>query len=243
MYYKAHGRVFFLFAEFYSCLKQYLLILFLFGTQLFYAQLLDSLHAAFAGKKSFDFGYDSRNAFIDHNRVNVQSLKVGVDFGKIAIGGGISWLTTQITDNKVIHDNETNKDVSVQRQLAFSYLCYYLEYTYFKSRRWEFSIPMQIGVGNIGYAYTYKGIKTTEDRGYCFVYEPEVDAKFKVFRWIGLEADIGYRVLLKNDPLVKKTFNSPLFSFGLFVLWDELALLTFKKNKWVQRKFGPSDWQ
>jgi hypothetical protein len=223
-------------------LKKHLIIFFVLLTAIGKAQFLDSLHKAFAGKKSIDFGYGSRNAFIDHNRINVQSLKIGVDFGKISIGGGFSWLTTKISDTKVIHDQEMNKDTTVQRQLSFSYLCYYVEYTYYKSRRWECSIPMQIGVGKLGYAYNYKGIKTLSDQGYCFVYEPEIDVKFKVFRWIGLEGDIGYRLLIKNDPLVKKTFNSPLFSFGAFILWDELALMMFKKNKWVQRKFGPSDW-
>ena len=223
-------------------MKKQLAILFVFIVITGKAQFLDSLHAAFAGKKSFDFGYDSRNSFIDHNRVSVQSLKVGVDFGKISIGGGLSWLTSKITDQKIIRDNDLNKDTSVQRQLSFSYLCYYVEYTYYKSRRWEFTIPMQVGVGKVGYVYTYKGIKVNADQGYCFVYEPEIDVKFKVFRWIGLEADIGYRLLIKNDPLVKKTFNSPLFSFGTFILWDELALMVFKKNQWVQRKFGPSDW-
>ncbi len=223
-------------------MKKYAVIFFVLLTGMGKAQFLDSLHNSFAGKKSFDFGYDSRNAFIDHSLVNVQSLKIGVDFGKISIGGGLSWLTTNISDKKVVHNKELNKDTTVQTQLSFAYLCYYVEYTYYKSRRWEFSIPMQVGVGKIGYTYNYRGIKTTIDQGYCFVYEPEVDVKFKVFRWIGLEADIGYRFLVKNDPLVKKTFNSPLFSFGTFILWDELALLVFKKNKWIQHKFGPSDW-
>lgn len=223
-------------------MKKIILIVFILIAGIGKGQILDSLHKDFAGKKSFDFGYDSRNSFIDHNRVNVQSLKIGVDFGRISIGGGISWLTTKITDNKVIHDKEINRDTSVSRQLSFSYLCYYVEYTYYKSRRWELSIPMQIGVGKIGYMYNYKGVKTLSDAGYCFVYEPEVDVRFKIFRWVGLEADVGYRLLIKNDPLVKKTFNSPLFSFGAFILWDELALMMFKKNKWVQRKFGPSDW-
>jgi len=228
----------------YFNLKNCILILFLIFTNLGSAQFLDSLHHAFAGKKSIDIGYDSRNAFIDHNLINVQSIKVGVNFGsKLAIGGGYSWLTTKITDNKIIHDNDLNKDVSIQRKLSFSYLCYYMEYTYYKSHRWEFSIPMQFGVGKIGYNYMYKNVKTQQDQGYCFVYEPEIDVKFKIFRWFGAEADVGYRILIKDDPLVKKTFNSPLFSFGIFILWDELALIIFKKNKWVQAKFGPSDWK
>ncbi len=228
----------------YFGLKKHIFILFIIFTNFCNAQLLDSLHQAFAGKKSIDLGYDSRNAFIDHNLINVQSVKIGVNFGsKLAIGGGYSWLTTKITDDKIIHDNDLNSDVSIQRKLSFSYLCYYMEYTYYKSHRWEFSIPMQIGVGKIGYSYIYKNQKVQQDQGYCFVYEPEIDVKFKVFRWIGLEADVGYRVLIKNDPLVKRTFNSPLFSFGTFILWDELAVAIFKKNKWVQTKFGPSDWK
>ena len=232
-----------LYLPFIPVLKNHSTILFILLANLCRGQFSDTLHNAFAGKKSFDFGYDSRNAFIDHNLVNVQSLTIGVDFGnKIAIGGGISWLTTNITDKKIIHDKELNKDTSVQRKLYFSYFCYYAQYTYYQSRRWEFNIPMQIGIGKVGYTYTYKGVTTLSDQGYCFVYEPEVDVKFKVFRWIGLEADIGYRILLKNDPLVKRTFNSPLFSFGAFILWDELALIFFPKNNWIQHKFGPSDW-
>jgi hypothetical protein len=82
----------------------------------------------------------------------------------------------------------------------------------------------------------------TDDKGYCFIYEPEVDVKFKIFRWIGLEADVGYRIFIQKDPLAKKTFNSPLFSFGAFISWDEVFLILFPRNKWVQNKFGPSEW-
>ena len=224
-------------------MKKYICLFFVLTITSIEAQFLDTLHRSFAGKKGIDFAYDSRNAFIDHNLINVQSLKIGVNFGgKLAIGGGYSWLTTKIYDPKIILDKEANQDVTVQRQLSFSYVCYYVEYTYYKSKRWEFSVPMQVGVGRLAYAYQYKGIETKEDQSFCFVYEPEVDVKFKLCRWIGLEADVGYRILIKNDPLVTKRFNSPLFSFGTFIQWDEIALLVFKKNKWVQHKFGPSDW-
>lgn len=207
------------------------------------AQFADTLHKAFAGKKRFEFGFDSRNSFIDNKVVSVQSIKLGVGFNdRVSIGGGLAFLTSVITDKYIIHDNKLDIDTAVTRKLDFAYFCYYVEYTYYKTRHWEFSIPMQFGIGSINYAYTYNGIRTITSKTGCFLYEPEVNAKYRFCRWLGLEADIGYRIVLKNDAFVKRTFNSPLFSFGFFILWDEVALSVFKKNKFVQRKLGPSDW-
>jgi len=226
-------------------LKKCLFIFFFVSANLCLAQFADSLHKAFAGKKSFDFSFDSNNSFIDNNRVSVQSIKVGVEFGKsIAIGGGYAWLNanTPVYNKYVFRDAELKRDTSVSRQLSLNYFCYYVNYIYYKSRRWELSVPLQIGVGKLGYSYWYKGTKQTTDEGYCFLYEPEIDVKFKIFRWLGAEGDIGYRLLFKDNHFIKNTFNSPLFSLGVFFIWNEIALMTFPKNKWVNKKFGPSQW-
>ncbi len=226
-------------------MKKVFLIVLLSTLNLGYAQFSDSLHKAFTGRKSFDFSFDSRNSFMDNNRLSVHSIKVGISFGKkIAIGGGFAWLNanTPVYSKHVFYDNELKRDTELNRQLSLRYLCYYFNYIYYQSKRWEFSIPMQIGFGKLGYTYEYKGLNKRDEEGYCFLYEPQVNVKFKVFRWFGVKGDIGYRFLFQNNNFIKNKFNSPLISFGVFIVWNEIALMTFPKNKWVTKKYGPSQW-
>ena len=209
------------------------------------AQYMDTLRTAFTGKKSLDIGFDARHSFVDNKRVGVNSVKLGVSFSKkIALGMGYAWLNrrTPLFENYAFYDSDLKRDTQVTRRLAFSYFRFYVNYIYYQSRRWEFSIPLQVGIGKLGFKYQYNGLETKMDEGYCFLYEPEVDVKFKVFRWLGVEGDIGYRFLFKNNKFIENTFNSPLVSVGVFIVWNELALKAFPKNEKVQKELGPSAW-
>ncbi|MGZ3861966.1 MAG: hypothetical protein ACXVPN_07050 [Bacteroidia bacterium] len=226
-------------------MKKRLLIFFCVSASLCSAQFLDTIQHSFRGKKSLDAGFDSRNSFIDNKRVGVQCLKMGIDFGKkITIGAGYAWLNanTPVLHSYSFRDPELKKDTSVNRRLKLQYGCFYINYIYYKSRRWEFSVPLQVGVGKLSYSYPYRGITKKENVGYCFLYEPEVNVKFTLLRWLGVEGDVGYRLLLQKNHMIKNTFNSPLFAIGVFINWNELALMAFPKNEWVQNKFGPSQW-
>ena len=210
-----------------------------------FAQYMDTLRTAFASKKSLDFGFDSRNTFADNERMEIQSVKLGVEFGnKIALGTGYAWLNsrTPVYDVYRFRDGTTGRDTNVTRRLTFGYVRFYVNYIYYRNRRWEFSIPLQVGVGSLGYKYRYGTREVRMQEGYCFLYEPEVDVKFKALRWLGIEGDIGYRFLLKNNSFIKHTFNSPLISVGVFIVWNELALMALPDNEWVQKNLGPGEW-
>jgi len=224
---------------------KYVVIVVFFTASLAKAQYTDTLRKAFMGPRKLDIGFDSRNSFVDNKRVGVYSIKLGVVFGKkIAMGMGYAWLNsrTPVFETYKFYDKELKKDTSVDKRLTFNYVRGYINYIYYKSRRWEFSIPIQFGIGKLGFKYKYDGVEVKNDEGYCLLYEPEVDVKCKVFRWLGVEGDVGYRFLFKGNKVIKNTFNSPLVSVGVFVVWSELALVVFPKNQWVQKKYGPGDW-
>lgn len=210
-----------------------------------HAQYMDTLRLALSGSRSLDIGYDARNSFVDHARVSVQTVKLGVVFGrKISMGAGYAWLSsrTPVFNTYRFYDRELSRDTSITRRLAFNYIRFYVNYIYYKSRRWEFSLPLQAGVGKLAYKYSYNDRELRADEGYCFLYEPEIDVKFRILRWLGAEADVGYRFLVKNNRFIKNTFNSPTLSLGIFIVWNELALMAFPKSEWVQKKMGPGDW-
>jgi hypothetical protein len=225
--------------------KLYLLLLLTLGRLAGSAQYLDTLRKAFGGRKSLDAGFDARNSFVDNDRISVQMVKLGVVFGKkISMGLGYAWLSsrTPVFNTYRFFDEDLGHDTFITRRLAFSYFRFYVNYIYYKSRRWEFSLPLQAGVGKLGYKYRYNDQEFRTNEGMCFLYEPEIDVKFRILRWLGAEGDVGYRFMLKNNRFIKNTFNSPTLSVGIFIVWNELALLAFPKNEWVQKRLGPGDW-
>lgn len=208
-----------------------------------HAQFMDTLHTAFTGKKSFDFRFEGRWSFVNHDLTTVQSLKMGVNFGrKISLGGGYSWLKTDVKDNFVLHDDELKRDTVISKTLKLHYVCYYADYIFYKSRRWQYSVPMQFGMGTTSFEYQYNTVKYKENKHFIALYEPGINVKYKIFRWMGVGANVGYRIVLKNNNFLSKKFNSPIYSAGILIYWNELALTAFPKNKKIQDKLGPSDW-
>lgn len=221
----------------------FLFIVLLFCSMPASAQFMDTLHAAFTGHKSFDFRYESRNSFVNNERVEVQSLKMGVTFGKkISAGGGFSWLKTKMYDDFKIHDAALGRDTIIQRNVKLKYLCYYVDYIFYKSKRWQYSIPTQFGTGYSEFSYNYRdqGIQTS--RYFIFLYEPGVNIKYKIFTWLGVGANVGYRLAFKNNKYLNKRLNSPIYSAGVIIYWDQLALAIFPKNKLVNKYLGPVEW-
>lgn len=207
------------------------------------AQFMDTLHTAFTGHKSFDFNYDGTWSFVDHNLVSFQSFKVGVNFGKkVSIGGGYNWLKTEVKAPFNLYDEQKHRDTLLNKSLKLGYICYYVDYVFYKSKRWQYSIPMQIGLGNTQFQYVYNDYTYKEAKHFIALYEPSIHIKYKILKWVGVEANVGYRIVLKNNHFLSSTFNSPIYSAGVLVYWNEIALALFPQSKFINEKFGPSEW-
>lgn len=207
------------------------------------SQFMDTLHAAFHGHKTFDFRFESRNSFVDYERVEVQSLKFGVTFGKkLSVGGGYSWLKTKLYEDFHVFDPEVKSDVIIKRRVKLNYMCYYVDFIFYKSKRWQYSIPTQFGTGFSRFEYSYKSPEIIKSKYLVFLYEPGVNVKYKIFTWLGVGANVGYRLVFKNNKYLAKKFNSPIYSAGVIIYWDQLALAVFPKNKLVNKWLGPVEW-
>ncbi|MBC7865762.1 MAG: hypothetical protein IAF38_22505 [Bacteroidia bacterium] len=221
--------------------KIFFYILF-FSTGFSFSQYRDTLHEAFMSKKTFDFRYESKNSFSNGDRIEVVSIKGGVTFGKkISIGGGYSWLKTNLSGNNFLPDVNGGV-VYKDNQLNFRYICYYIDFVYYKSKRWSLSSQVEIGAGLSKFQYLKSGKKNESIGNLILLYNPAINIKFKVFRWLGAGSTIGYRFMLLNDKSIGKRLNSPLVSFGVLIWWDELALAIFPKSKKFHKWFGDPEW-
>lgn len=154
------------------------------------------------------------------------SYKIGVSFGdNFGAGGGFNDLSSHIYKFDVKKKGDAVQ--FLQHQLKLQYMAYYIEYTFYKSKKWEFTIPVQAGIGASYYrTINYStGIESRDKLHLIIVYEPTMSGTYNIFDWLGVSANVGYRLLLKGSREISQNFNSPIYVFGTRVyygvLWDK----------------------
>jgi hypothetical protein len=201
------------------------------------AQVMDTLRASIARKAKFTFKFDTRNSFIANRRAEIFGAKLGVEFDKkLRIGGGVHWLTSPLYKRTYLTSSSGLAD-SVDAQLSFRYFAYYIEYVFYKTDRWELSIPFQLGAGDSRYRYDYEGNSHVAGKKMVVLYEPGISTQYKVFRWLGAGADVGLRVMVVNNKAIKENFNSPMYAFKVLIWYDELYKMAFP-NSWLTKKLN-----
>ena len=214
----------------------------LFISQVSKAQFLDTLHTIFKNKSSIDARLESRNSFINNQLISVTGVRLGVAYQrKLRVGGGISWMKSNYSTD-FYATNEIGKIDTIKKYLKFTYLCYYIDFVFYKTKRWQLSVPIQVGTG---LAWFQKGEKfnlySGDKKSFLLLYEPGITAQFKVFKWFGLGTDIAYRFTLKNTKKIGEKLNSPTYSFKVLIWFDQIFYTVFPKNK-ITKRFGPAVW-
>jgi hypothetical protein len=173
--------------------------------------------------------------------ISVTGLRLGVAFQrKLRIGGGLSWLKTDYS--KVIYDPNSNYPFGKElRFLKFGYLCFYIDFVFYKNKRWQLSVPIQAGGGMAWYQRRiYYSMGEGDPKYLLLLYEPGITAQFKLFKWLGAGSDVAYRFTLKSKK-IGEHLNSPTYSLKLLIWFDQLYYELFPKSKLSQR-YGPAMW-
>lgn len=200
------------------------------------AQWADTLHSILHGKIYPTASFDSRNSFIDNGRAHIWGIKFGVEFSD-RLQGGIGYNKHDQNLEKIIYfqDQLGNTNSSLAK-LHLNYFSFYVRYVYYKTKHWKFSImPYQIGFGNSKYVYEQEGIEKTNGKRFVVLYEPGISVSYKIVRWLGVGGDIGYRVMLRDNPAIPENFNSPIYSFYGIIYWGELFKMAFPETKLAKK--------
>lgn len=196
--------------------------------------MLDSIRLSFNQKWRFVVGVDSRNSFISNERAEILGLKLGVQFGKkieIGISGHLmNGRNSHFYKNYAVTSPSNTTEI-VKAQLKLFYVAYYAEYIFFNSKYWKFSVPLQLGMGRSSYLYSYNRKNVRTDRHLVLIYEPIIATEYKIFRWLSATAEVGYRIMLINNPAIKENFNSPTYSLGASISFTELYKRCFPGSK------------
>lgn len=183
----------------------------------------------------FICNFDMRNSVVIGHSVKFNGLKLGMGNSKHRFGIGFYGLRKPIytTNNRV-----DSLDASDTNRYNFGFISFYYERILYQSKRWEFSAPIHLNFGSL------KGEYLTLNRKYKkFLDRPvssltfSIKGHFKIFRWVGLHAGMGYNVVLGQDKRTRKALNAPFYSFGVKIFLGEAWKLTtsksYRKSEWI----------
>ncbi len=185
------------------------------------AQFFDSIQTAVKYPPRLEVKFDSRNSFIGSRYARIYGVKVGLDYnGTFNFGLGYNWLSSDVFSNMTI-TNSRGELEEVKAQYAFNYISPYAEYVFYKKEPWNISVSALLGFGRASFSYfdSY-WVHTTTNPDLVVVYEPYMTARYRLFKYIGVGAGVGYRLALSEDKFSRNRLNSPIYvlKFRLYLV-------------------------
>ncbi|MDB4533992.1 hypothetical protein N9242_03900 [Vicingaceae bacterium] len=178
------------------------------------------LKSSFHTKPKLDVKLDNRFSFIRDGALKTVGVKVGLHFKrKFKVGLGINQMLVPI---ETTTNDKFGNEVPVN--LEYFYFSPYIEYVYYDSKRWEFSLSTQLGIGGASYQYTNsENTKVKLQESTVLSYEPAMLIDYKIVRWVGIGTGVGYRFVYYKEPGIREQFSSPEYVIKLKVYLGEIV--------------------
>lgn len=211
--------------------KKILIISLLLNSYFSHAQLFDTIAESFNHKPKLVFKFDTRNSFITAQKAKIFGIKLGLNYNEtVKLGIGFNSLLTDIyTDVQMKYGAN---EIDTVARLSFFYVSPYFEYVFYRNKKWEHSIPIQIGFGSSGYKYRNRaGTLIKENYEPVVLYEPSMTTQYKFLSWAGIGLGLGYRVMLLKNRDTNVNFNSPIYVLKLNLFPGNLYKTISSKKK------------
>ena len=211
-------------------------------SQSFSLQLNDSIRAEarFLYRPKLVLGLDGHNSLVAGQTVKIGGVRLGLEFKrKLRLGCSFNYLNPP-----VYRETGTNTD-QVFYRIKFHYFGIFGDYVLLNNRYWELSVPLLLGAGR-----TVISSKSDANEQFQYfktaklnVIQASVVGYYKVFRWLGAGASIGYRNVISDDKnapelskIVREAFDGPNWAIKLKLYLGELYQTMFKPEKKVNIK-------
>lgn len=179
--------------------------------------------------------FDARYSIINGRFVTINGLKLGLEWkNRLRTGAAVYFLSSRIPTRR---ERPDSIGADARADLRFRYLALYGEYVLIETRRWELSVPLQVGLGNAAVEYVSPN-GTTQATPYDFmgIIEPSVNAQMRIFRWGGLGAGTGWRAPVFVNRTVRKELSGPIFYLrGKLFLNDLVAVVRGRERLFSQK--------
>ncbi len=187
-------------------------------------------------KLKFIFNFDARNSFVNKQPVKFSGIKIGLGNKKNRFGLGFHQTRRPVLQISQ-RDEPTATDTSL---FEFGYSSFFYERVLLQTKRWELSAPIHLNFGELVGSY-----RDTAGNNIPFLrrnttsWTFSVKSHFKIWRWFGVAAGVGYNLLANGDTRARKALSAPFYSYGVKIFLGELWKLAvnrndYRKSEWVE---------
>lgn len=182
--------------------------------------------------------FDSYYSFVGNKGADVWGFKVGVDYkDKWRFAVGFNQIKSDIVEYEKVplSDRKYTTADTVKSQLYMNYYPVMVEYVFYDYKPWQISVPFNIGRG-VSYFKFYDNNNNAHriEKHGVLVSSLGLNIQYRVLKWFGLGAGVGYRFLIINNPKVDTNFNSPTFSIRLKLYPNEILHSIFPQSSYFK---------
>ncbi len=197
--------------------------------------VVDTPLISFKNKPTIFLTIDKTSSFVAGKGATTNEIRMGLDFKKkIRFGIGYAALASDVVTDKSIVTTVTGVDSLVPAKLTLSYMTLSAEYTFFETKRWQITVPATIGIGSSYFSYYEKingdYMTMKMDKGGVVLFSTSGIATYRILRWVGLSAGLGFRQVIVNNGKVKESFNSPVYLFRIRIFMGEIYKSIFPRG-------------
>ncbi len=170
--------------------------------------------------------FDNYFSFIGNKSADVWGFRAGIEWNETwRFGAGYNKIRSDIIEKKMLQGEELrhSDNDTVKAQLFLTYYPVMAEYIFYNKDPWIISLPVQAGYGNSYFQYfaTDNRERKIFKRG-VIVSQTGINVQYKIVKWVGLGAGVGYRLMLLNNPEIETQMNSPVFAIGIKIYLNEV---------------------
>jgi hypothetical protein len=196
---------------------------------------VDTPMISFKNKPKLFLTLDRTSSFVSGKGATTSEIRAGLEFKKkLRLGIGYAKLVSDVVTDKTITTQVTQIDSVVPAELSLAYFTMSGEYTFYESKRWQITMPVTLGIGS-SYFYYYEKVdgdyltKKT-DKGSVVLFGPSGVATYRILRWVGLSAGLGFRFAIVNNGKIQESFNSPVYLFRVRIFMGEIYKTVFPRG-------------
>lgn len=179
-----------------------------FFVQTLYAQfgpMRDSIiHYKNNVEPSFSGSLDGRYSYILGKSVDIYGLRLGADYKKFAVFGGLYFTGFQ--------------SKSQEKRFSYFYLSGIGEYRWIQNYKWQLNQTAQLGIGMANLEFINSQGESTYSDQIIIPLEIGANATYRIWKFIGLSAGVGARISV----IPGSYFSAPFYTAGLAFFPDAL---------------------
>ena len=174
-------------------------------------------------KYKFNFQLDNRFSSIRGTNIVLFGAKFGLQYKNyIRFGAGVSFIINPV---EISYVNKKTKLEEINT-INFWYGSLFTDWILYKNNKWECFVTEQLGFGKPAFIREVNAEVVNDIAVAIFVNEISTQINYKVVRWAGIGAGVGYRNLWNGDSRLKTTLNAPIYTIKIIIYPETI----FTKN-------------